>query len=493
MTSKLVALVAFGLCLFVTGCTEDQTTSPPPPPPNTGSANFARYVAIGNSFTAGFQSNALSQRDQVNSYSNLIAGRVQTTFEQPLMMNPGIGSRIRLVNLAPTLAAETGVNPFDPNSNLNVNLARPYNNLGIPGAILYDVLDTTGASSNFVSKSIARGNPFFAQILRTSLFGNSIYAQAKVQQPTFMTVWIGNNDVLGYATSGGRGGTNVGPPYSADPPRTKPTEAVLFSVWYRAMMDSLKTTGADIVTANIPDVTSIPFFTTIGPQIRVKLPTGVYFRYQRNGNNGPSNPLLDTTRFTGVSSDPLILLSGSSFAALLGQPTGKWYTANGISPLPPGIDTTKPFGLHPQNPWPHALTLDAGEQAIAQAAVTNFNNTIDSVATNRGIAVVNMNAALGTIRSTGVYDPALGTFSSAFILGGAFSYDGVHPSSRGAGIVANEWIKTINTKFGASIPLVALASLPGIPIGKTSAASFPDYQNMPWGSFIELMTGGSSR
>ena len=39
--------------------------------------------------------------------------------------------------------------------------------------------------------------------------------------------------------------------------------------------------------------------------------------------------------------------------------------------------------------------------------------------------------------------------------------DGVHPSNQAHGIVANEFIKVINSKFGASIPLVDVSTIPG--------------------------------
>ncbi|HTK81917.1 MAG TPA: hypothetical protein VL633_06470 [Bacteroidota bacterium] len=485
---KSTLISPFVLLVLLFGC-KDDTVTPPVVVIDTGTADFTRFVSIGNSLTAGFQSNALSQRDQTYSFPNLLSQQVRTPFVQPLMKDPGIGSRIRLLNLAPTLVNETGVNPFDPASDINYQLARPFNNLGIPGAVLYDMMDTTGASSDFVSKSISRQNPFFSHVLRTHFFGNSVFQQARNLAPTFISVWIGNNDVLGYATSGGVSGTNVGPPYSADPPRTKPTETILFNAWYTQLMDSLKATGAGIVTANIADVTTIPFFTTLGPQIRAKLPPGIVFRYQRNGNRGPSNPVTDTTTFSGAPGDPLVTLPGIAYAGLIGHPTGKWYSDNNISPLPPGIDTTKPFALHPQNPWPDALTLDEGERTIAQTTIAAYNAIIDSVAGNRGIGVADVHATLITASTTGIFVPGVGTFSPAFIVGGLFSYDGVHPSSRGNALIANIWIDVVNQKFNASIPHVAVASVPGIPIGKVSA-SLPNYDDVSWKGFIDLMNGG---
>jgi hypothetical protein len=344
-----------------------------------------------------------------------------------------------------------------------------------------------------VTKSLSRQNPFFVHVLRSHLFGNSALRQAMNLHPTFVTVWVGSNDVLGYAVSGGRSGTNVGPPYSADPARTRPTETVLFDLWYRQLIDSLRATGAGIVTANIPDVSVVPFFTTLGAEIRAELPPGIFFRYQRSGNTGPSNPVLDTTTFSGAAADPYITLTGSAYAPLIGRPGGAWYRDNHISPLPLGIDTTKPFALHPQNPWPDALTLDEGEAAIVENAVASYNAIIDSIAGNRGIGVVDIHALLNTAKTQGIYVPGIGTFTPAFILGGLFSYDGVHPSSRGQAIAANEWIKVINQKFNAAIPPVSIGSIPGIPIGKSAAgtAASPDFSDVDWNGFVGLMGGGT--
>ncbi|MCK7523016.1 MAG: hypothetical protein MZV64_37725 [Ignavibacteriales bacterium] len=55
------------------------------------------------------------------------------------------------------------------------------------------------------------------------------FAQAKALQPNFITLWIGNNDILGYATSGG-----VKP--------AAPTDANTFAFLYSQLADSLAST-----------------------------------------------------------------------------------------------------------------------------------------------------------------------------------------------------------------------------------------------------------
>jgi lysophospholipase L1-like esterase len=457
-TSK--ALFLLGAALIALSCDRYQVPVEPKteqPPFSLGSLDTARYVAIGNSLTAGFQSNALSSRDQAYSYPALLAAAFripQANFQQPLIREPGIGARKKLTSftLTPTggvavIVDEVGVNPLDPASNLNGALPRPYNNLGIPGAVLFDMLDTT----NFTTKSIARQNPFFAQILRNNtLLGRSLVAQARALRPTFMTCWIGNNDVLGYATGGGANPASL-------------TAAATFNTLYRQLMDSLRSITPNVVVANIADVTTIPFFSTLASSVAPVIPPGVQLRYQRGTNRGAS---FDSTRLTAPYGPPYFTLIGSTWAPFLGkvggQGGGKYYSDNrSVFPtLPAGIDTTKPFGFHPQNPWPTALVLDDAEAATAIARIADFNRSIDSLARNRGFAVVNMNAVLRDIAARGRYVPGYGTFSTAFISGGAFSYDGVHPTSRGSVLMANEFIKVINAKYGATIPLIDYGSVP---------------------------------
>jgi hypothetical protein len=136
------------------------------------------------------------------------------------------------------------------------------------------------------------------------------------------------------------------------------------------------------------------------------------------------------------------------------------------------------------------LTLDNGEVATAQAAVTAYNTSIATLAAPRRIAVVDANAVLRTATTTGIYYSGYGSYSSAFITGGLFSYDGVHPSSRGNVVIANEFIKVINTKFKASIPLIDIGKAPGMQGVGNPKIVMGEGSNIGSFDFINLMTGG---
>ncbi|MBK9225468.1 MAG: hypothetical protein IPO23_14155 [Flavobacterium sp.] len=71
------------------------------------------------------------------------------------------------------------------------------------------------------------------------------------QSPTFFSLWIGNNDVLGYALAGG------------DPALDAITPTTTFSFAYSTLVNTLTSNGAKGVVGNIPYVTTIPQFTTI--------------------------------------------------------------------------------------------------------------------------------------------------------------------------------------------------------------------------------------
>ncbi len=447
-----IFILAF-IAVIITGCQDrSNLTAPTPQSPISGSADFTSFVTIGNSITAGYQSSALYQDAQVWSYGNQIAKLVNTTYAIPLISNPGIGGQYQIRSLTPNLVLIQ-----QPSSGLPINstYAKPYNNLGIPGATVFDIVNATSGTTCLQALGGGGSNPFFDIILRGQ---GSQFHQAKLLQPTFVTCWIGNNDVLGFATSGGF-------------KPTSPTTSAFFNNYYGALGDSLASLGAKVVVANIPEVTTIPFFTTVGPLMSQEIPWASLtaagspgFCYQKHGVTLP-DPTSFATQSDLATLKVLVTLTGQNYAGLLGTPTGKWYKDNHYPALPLGIDTTKPFGFDPRNPWPDALILDADEIVTAATATAAFNTEIQNVATAKGFGLVDIHAIFNNIFMQSILHGGLTytgvEFSAFFITGGLFSLDGVHPSSQGQGLIADEFIKVINAKFGANLPQINLATIPG--------------------------------
>lgn len=443
MKKNLIFSIVVLLSSIIFYSCEDRSdlTAPGEQSPIFGSINFTNFVSIGNSLTAGYQSGSLYESAQIYSFGNQIAQKVGASYAQPLISDPGIKGRIEIKSLNPfALTYNQGAG-----SPINLNYPKPYNNLGIPGIVLADVMNATETANSF-SKSDA-----IDLVLRK--LGLTQFAQAKSLQPTFITLWIGNNDVLGFATSGG-----VKP--------SAPTDANTFAFLFSQLADSLAATGAKVAVANIPDVTAIPFFTTVGPGVAQKLSSlgiaGMY--YQAHGQfNGTVLPVSALGSYSA-----LMTLTGSNYTSYIGLPGGKFYKDYGvdISPLIAAgiLDTNQVFGLHPKNPWPDALILDPTEISTAKTATNTFNSTINAVAAAKGFALVDINSIFNSIRAkdfTGgtVYDGI--AFTTTYVSGGIFSLDGVHPSSRGQGIIAAEFIKAINAKWGINVPQVNVSQIPG--------------------------------
>lgn len=447
------------------GCTD---SAPEGPTFGLGGATVTKYMAVGNSLTAGYQSGGLFASGQKYSFPNLIAEQLKKagagigTFEQPTWPDPGNpdpatgkAARYKILSLAGPIIGPAGEITTNPS---NTTLSRSYDNMGLPGAPLAGFMDTIGTYQGGLGSIIVRASGGFPK---------SVFRQVAALQPNLITFWLGANDVLGFATSGG-----VSP--------SAPTPSATFAALYTQALDTLRKTlpNAKIVVATIPNVNVIPYFTTIGPKIAGSLPAGIYLRYQKHGVTGPS---FDSTRFTETT-PPLITLKGGAFAGYLGQPSGAWYRALAASLGYPvsavigaGIDTTQAFGFHPLNPWPDALVLDAAEQASASSAVTAFNSTIVSVAAAKGAAVFDAYSLINTIASSGGYVINGEIFTTAYVSGGLFSLDGVHPSSVGYALFANEFIKTINKAFNMNVPYVNYTEIPKetAPLAKLDSKGFP--------------------
>jgi lysophospholipase L1-like esterase len=436
MKIKLIVSIFLTALIFIS-CDDFTDLTPPVQNQVSGNANFARYVAIGNSLTAGYQSSSLYQSSQEYSYPNLIARQVGlTSFEQPLISDPGIGGLIKIVNPDPNNFV-TMQEPVQAGTPLNLNYPAPYNNLGIPGIVLADVMNSTTSASSY-SKSA-----FIDIILR----GNGTqFSQATALAPTFITLWIGNNDVLGYATSGG-----------ANP--TSPTPSATFTGLFTQLADGLAATGAKVVVANIPSVTAIPFFTTVGPPFGAQLKAlNVPAFYFQSGSYIPTLGFPDQL----IDKSLLLTLVSQTYLADFGKPSGRFYRDYGIQPSAVGVDTTQPFGASQGNPIPNALILDANEIQIASNSTNDFNTAISAAVNTypNQFALVDINSIFNDIAANGVTYSGI-NYTTTFVSGGLFSLDGVHPTSQGYAIIANEFIKIINIKFGATIPLIDVSSIPG--------------------------------
>ena len=386
--------------------------------------NFTSYVALGDSLTAGFTNASLVEAHQRRSYPALLARQAAVSaFEQPLVSEPGIPPELTLVSLIPPVVSAKATSPGAP---LRLDLPRPYNNLGVPTATVVDLLTRTTDGGGYHDLVLRR--------LGTAL------QQGLSLRPTMVTLWTGSNDVLG-ATLAGRAIEGV-----------TMTPVAAFRAAYQSVVDALKASGAFVVAANVPDVVAIPFVTTIQP-IVVNPTTGAPVRV--NGQTvaliGPTGPLPANSLVT-LAAAPLLLRGD-------GIPTELGGTGRGL---------------------PDEVILDLAEAAAIRERVGQYNQVIAEICQGAGIPLLDVHALFVEAATRGRVVGGV-TLTSAYLTGGLFGYDGVHPTDLGYALIANEWIRLINAR-GGQLPAVDLGPYFGVG-GAASTHSVRAGGAVPWTAF----------
>lgn len=408
--------------------------------PSKGTADFTRYIAVGNSLTSGFADGGLYLEGQQNSFPEMIATQMKTVgggaFYTPFFnANQADGSGYKkLTGFSATglpilgdVAAQAVRGQVTIPGFGNVVLLTKYtgelNNYGVPGIKLG--LVTFQGYGNL--------NPYYERLLPNDAPANTTaYLDFVTSKPfTFFSMWLGNNDVLGYATTGGAS--------AADAPTPKATFTALYNAAATKLVAGGAASGTQAkgVVATIPDVLSTPFFRTVTlasllTAVQASAPT-VTQLFIRTG----------TAAVRPATAQDYFLLTLSS-ANVIGVPN-----AGGI-----------PYGLHPLNPIESKWVLDADEAATVVDYTNAYNETIKSVANAKGLAIVDANALLKEYGAGKMVNGA--AVSAAFITGNLFSLDGIHLTPLGYSIIANEFIKSINSKYGSTIPIVDVTKYRGV-------------------------------
>ncbi|HEX2162624.1 MAG TPA: SGNH/GDSL hydrolase family protein, partial [Thermoanaerobaculia bacterium] len=365
-------------------------------------ADFTRFVAVGDSLAAGFVSGGLEQHTQERSVPALVARQAGVQdFQMPLISDPGIPPLLAIQgfsNGTPIIVPRSN----QPGAPINLDLPRPYNNLAVPGFDAEDVLSTV------------TGNALIDIILRGQ--GPAIN-QALALSPTFALIWIGNNDVLGAATSG----------IVVDGVTLTPVNE--FRDFFSAIVSTLSSGSREAVVATLPDVTVIPFVTTVPPVV-----VNPATRQPVLGPNGQPIPLIGPNG--PLSPNDRVLLTAT---ALLAQGIG----------IPAAVGGTN-------QPLPDNAVLSAGEVSTIRARTAQLNDVIRNIANRDGVAIADIGGLLNLAATNGVPVGGNIVLTTDFLTGGIFSYDGVHPTPLGNAVAANEFIRAINARYNAGIPPVDL-------------------------------------
>ena len=414
------------------------------------SENESRLVALGDSMTMGIMDGGLAEGFQRNCYPYLIAKQwgEANTFQQPYITEPGIGvppfsTPLDLVGDEIIWEWEPEPDPYEIfaqvlNSLENADLDRPYNNLAVNGAELFDLRSTTGYEN-----SEAANNFFFDIVLRNLALplggiyrfsGKTMVDQAGLLEPApeIILLWIGNNDVLGAVLAGGD--------------ESRLTDPADFEAEFTLLLDDLIEIADRIVVANIPDYIPFPYamdsanpgdgFKLCDPLafLPIDFPGDIQypFAFEENG-------VEHITLFGGIS----------YFEEGYGVPEEAWDAWE--------IE----FGKEPvKAPLPAGSTITADEEAAMFAAVDDFNVIIADLVAAKDLVLVDTNAVVDLVVAGSYPDHPEYVHEFIYLIDRAggessiFSLDGVHASSLGHALFANAFIETINGEWGEDIPLL---------------------------------------
>lgn len=468
------------LSLSIAACSSDDDEEGTVDEPITaGSADFSKYVALGNSLTAGFSDNALFKRGQENAYPNILSQQFALagggSFSTPYVDDTNIGglllggttiqaSRLIVTGFSGG-APSIGNFPATPVTDVTNHLTGPFNNMGVPGAKSFHLI--APGYGNTAGVALGLANPYYARFASSTT--STIIGDAVAQNPTFFSLWIGNNDVLAYATSGGTGTNQLG---NFDPSTygaNDITDPTVFNNVYSGMLDALTAGGAKGVVGNIPYVSTIPFFRTV-PYNPVPLPAANatalnsgYAAYNGGLQLAKANGLIseaEATRRTitfhaGAGNAVVIVDSYLTNLAALGLPSYRQATAEDLIILPARTFIGTTVGGNPAAvnglsvPLADSWVLSKDEVAEVKTATDAFNASIATLAEAKGLALLDANKLMSQLYNGGI---RVGNYhmTASFFVGGAFSLDGVHPSARGYAYIANQFLAAINAKYGSN-------------------------------------------
>ena len=388
------------------------------------SADFSRYIAGGDSIAAAFAGGTLfdgqspgapvqmQHEGQRESYAALLAAAMNTPFTLPLIPYPGLPGTTLLQHNAGvwefgpdafTAIPGTAAGRTDPSAVATI--------IAVPGQTMHDALterwgiDPLDLSTIDSLVDLILGLPY-------AFFGGEPKSQVETAvalAPTFITMEIGNMDALAAATSG-------------DPALLTPYAE--FDADTAALYSALGATGAQGAVANIPDVTVLPFFVS-----QRELKAMVSAAVGRSVSTAELRELLGVGKHDFVTRTPQTLQVDLP-AILTGAVAG---------PLPAGD------------------VLTASEIRTVRRATAHYNRTIFKAAKANDWARVDIRRELNSLAKRG------GRFGdyrlTTAYLGGLFGMDGVHPTSTGHGVIATVFIKAINKKYHAGLPLPDMAAI----------------------------------
>lgn len=412
-----------------------------PQKPIAGNIDLTSYIAVGGSFTAGFSDGSLYKSGQMNSYPAIISRQLNTImkseFVQPYLPGeygyPKPKFILGVIKGPCDTIASVRVTPFlgaldSATSGQSITWQGPFHNTAVPGIRCID----------FIATGYGNFNPYAKRFFQSPGTDKPIHEIIK-KKHTFFTLWIGPEDVLGYAMAGGDGSLN---------PTEKISNTDEFAAAYDSVARTLTLNGEKGVLINIPDILTMPFFNAIPPN-------GLTLT---KAEANDLNDMYNTTdmRFHEGGGNYFVIRDTTAPFKMRQVKDGEYILLS----VPQDSIKCSYVAWGTKKPMPEKYVLTASEVAKVKDAIIAFNNVIDQQSVLRGIPVVDMFSFMQTLQSGVKFNGV--SYSAAFAGGGAYSLDGVHMTPRGYALIANHIIAAINNNYGGTIPYADVNNYNGV-------------------------------
>lgn len=521
--SYIIALLVLGV-----SCEQELVDSTPSPCPSddptiicpqeeadqcagatAGSANFSKFIAIGSSFTAGFQAGALFNDGQNNSLPKILSDQFKCvgggSFNQPTINatlgynifftpNPGADNRVlgRMLlqgaSPKPTPQAyPAGDFSAVPNPQLNPGFMytgdkAALNNFAVQAILMGQAL--TPAAGNWGNPNPAAGfSPFYARFASapgsSTIIGDA--ATAAGNGGSFFMFWLGMDDFLLHAAFGGDATKAPLTPEAGAP-------GVGFTSTYNAAIGAfLANPNLKGVVANYPSIFVMPHFTAVtwnaiplDAPTAALLTTNIANNYNAFLDGMVANSVITADeaakrKLSYVAGQNAVLLNDETLTDLTPYMQGPYQglqpyararqtKSTDILPLSAGSVLGVTVGpnliMGVSVPVADQYVLIPSEIAAIEAARVAFNQTVQNVATANPtrLALADVNAAFSAfVTAKAAIANNITVTPNINPPTGIYSEDGLHPNNRGYAFIANIFIDAINAKFGATVPKVNLA------------------------------------
>lgn len=454
---------------------------------DNGSADFSKFVCIGDNYTSGFMDGALFREGQINSVGSMLARQVSDTTGENLVQA--------------TIANENGYNYFlSDTANVYGKLIRTYTSLSdndpiiiaLPGELPTDYTGDKNLLTDF-SIPFLKSYQFDQAALSSNLYYNRISAdpgsstlisQISSSSPSFFVLWEGMYDALHYSVSGAMGDAN--PP--SDPDLLNDLDLTPEDVFENSIRQMISTLLSNPhtkgVVVNLPSFDDLPFFyfyqydfitlagseKGVAQQFYNEFNQAVTLHNQIPGNE-PRPYISFNDNGETLYPQPIVVIDNllPDGVDLYGDPLPKYRQ------LQPGemVLLSLPFdqvedGLGTIIPIEKMYYLNSIEISNLRQTIERYNEILSEIVNENSdrLALADINtpikelAATGRVDSWGIPDSFQHFYQNGLpieanlSMNSIFSLDGLHFNQRGNAYVANLIIAATNNHFGSNISFI---------------------------------------